>query len=78
MKKLTINMFKILFLSGMLFLFVAATNTSNAYATEVTVTLPTFDVRVNSVEIDNKNREYPLIVNHVHVVAVKNTRNAVG
>lgn len=35
---------------------------SNVFAYNANVTLPTFDVRVNGVEIDNKNREYPLIV----------------
>lgn len=35
---------------------------SNVFAYNANVTLPTFDVRVNGVEIDNENREYPLIV----------------
>lgn len=35
---------------------------SNVFAYNVNVTLPTFDVRVNNIEIDNENREYPLIV----------------
>lgn len=35
---------------------------TSAFAYNANVTLPTFDVRVNGVEIDNKNREYPLIV----------------
>ncbi|WP_312701192.1 hypothetical protein [Sedimentibacter sp.] len=35
----------------------------NAFgAASVNVTLPEFDVRINGIEIDNKNREYPLIV----------------
>ncbi|MGD9570053.1 MAG: DUF5050 domain-containing protein [Sedimentibacter sp.] len=62
MKKMTNGILKILLLSSMIFLFGASSNTSNAFATEVTVTLPTFNVRINNVEIDNKNREYPLIV----------------
>lgn len=35
---------------------------TNVFAYNVNVTLPTFDVRVNNIEIDNENREYPLLV----------------
>ncbi len=61
MKKLTTNILKILLLSSMLFLF-SIINTSNAFATEVTVTLPTFDVTINEIAIENEYRQYPFIV----------------
>lgn len=61
MKKLTTNILKILLLSNLIFLF-SFVNTSNAFATEVTITLPTFDVTMNGVEIENEYRQYPFIV----------------
>jgi hypothetical protein len=36
--------------------------TFNAYAAEVTVSLPTFDVTMNGVKIANEHRQYPFIV----------------
>jgi len=50
----------------MLFVFVVLSlvMTTNVFGTvqNAFVTLPTFEVRINEVEIDNKNRDYPLIV----------------
>jgi len=43
-------------------LFLMVVLSSNVFAYNANITLPTFDVRVNGVEIDNENREYPLIV----------------
>lgn len=61
MKKFITNSLKLLVLSCMIFLLGFAT-TSNALATEVTVTLPTFDVTMNEVDIENEYRQYPFIV----------------
>ncbi len=61
MKNLTTNILKILFLSVMIFLF-SIVNTSNVFATEVTVTLPTFNVTINEIAIENEYRQYPFIV----------------
>ncbi len=51
---------KILIASAILSMAMA-TNAFGA-AQNVSVTLPTFDVRLNKIEIENENREYPLIV----------------
>jgi len=61
MKNLTTNILKILFLSVMIFLF-GIVNTSNVYAAEVNVTLPTFEVTINEIVIENEYRQYPFIV----------------
>lgn len=62
MKNLTTNILKILFLSIIIFLF-GIVNTSNVYAAEeVNVTLPTFDVTINEIAIENECRQYPFIV----------------
>lgn len=61
MRMLITNILKILLLSSMLFLF-SIVNTSNVFATEVTVTLPTFNVTINEIAIENEYRQYPFIV----------------
>ncbi len=44
-------------------LILSVLSSVNAFgAASVNVTLPEFDVRINGIEIDNKNKEYPLIV----------------
>lgn len=52
---------KLLFLSCML-LIIITVNKTTAEAAEVTISLPTFDVTINEVEIENEYRQYPFIV----------------
>ncbi|WP_313345375.1 DUF5050 domain-containing protein [Sedimentibacter sp.] len=53
------NKLKILFIVLILSILLSI----NAFgSTYVNVTLPEFDVRINGIEIDNRNKEYPLIV----------------
>ena len=50
--------FKVIIIAAILIVVLS----TNVFAYNANVTLPTFDVRVNGVEIDNENREFPLIV----------------
>lgn len=56
--KLNLNLFLLMFIMLILIGAVATT----AYAAEVTVSLPTFDVTMNGVEIEDEYRQYPFIV----------------
>ena len=58
MKKSKLNLFLMMFI--MLILICAGT--TSAYAAEVTVSLPTFDVSMNGVKIEDEYRQYPFIV----------------
>lgn len=45
-----------------IFVSVSNMNTNISYATRVGVSLPTFDIMVNGVKVDNRYRKYPFLV----------------
>ena len=51
-----------LFLLMFLMLIFICVQATTVYAAEVTVSLPTFDVTMNGVKIENEFRQYPFIV----------------
>jgi len=58
MKRSKLNLFLLTFIM----LILVCAGITNAYAAEVTVSLPTFNVTLNGVEIEDEYRQYPFIV----------------